>query len=183
MGLFDALRGRRSADAAGPSASTLSAPELEGDRAGSAVDHIAASTSSAAAAAAAGAGIELPTGERLYNPYEGLAAAVDGRGMRGQYRLPAQVRGMRRESGQVKMMRRRMVLSFSFLLLLLPRLLSRSLPMLVARRGRDRINALLLLLLLLSARAEAAAEEYQKRRRSGSKNLEIESVDGGRTLT
>ena len=89
MGLFDALRGRRSDDAS--AASSLSAPELEGDRAGSAVDNIA-STSAAAAAANAAAGIELPTGERLYNPYEGLAAAVDGRGMRGQYRLPAQVR-------------------------------------------------------------------------------------------
>ena len=33
-----------------------------------------------------------PAGERLYNPYEGLAAAVDGRGLRGTYKLPAQVR-------------------------------------------------------------------------------------------
>lgn len=90
MGLFDALRGRRSDDASAVTApSSLSAPELEGDRAGSAVDNIA---STSAAASAAAAGIELPTGERLYNPYEGLAAAVDGRGMRGQYRLPAQVR-------------------------------------------------------------------------------------------
>ena len=90
MGLFDALRGRRSDDASSTAAApSLSAPELEGDRAAgsSAVDNIA-STSAAAAAA----GIELPTGERLYTPYEGLAAAVDGRGMRGQYRLPAQVR-------------------------------------------------------------------------------------------
>ena len=88
MGLFDALRGRRSDDASSTAAApSLSAPELEGDRAGSAIDDIAASTSANAAA-----GIELPTGERLYNPYEGLAAAVDGRGMRGQYRLPAQVR-------------------------------------------------------------------------------------------
>ena len=85
---------------AGPAAAppSLSAPELEGDRAGSAVDNIASTSAAAAAAARAGAGIELPTGERLYNPYEGLAAAVDGRGMRGQYRLPAQVRG-RLETG------------------------------------------------------------------------------------
>ena len=98
MGLFDALRGRRSDDASAAAApSSLSAPELEGDRAGSAVDNIASTSAAAAAANAAGAGIELPTGERLYNPYEGLAAAVDGRGMRGQYRLPAQVRGIERE--------------------------------------------------------------------------------------
>ena len=89
MGLFDALRGRRSDDAQAAPPS-VSAPELEGDRAGSAVDNIA--STSAANAASNAAGIELPTGERLYNPYEGLAAAVDGRGMRGQYRLPAQVR-------------------------------------------------------------------------------------------
>ena len=91
MGLFDALRGRRSDSDAGsssPSPPSISAPELEGDR-GAAAGNDIASTSAAAASAA---GIELPTGERLYNPYEGLAAAVDGRGMRGQYRLPAQVR-------------------------------------------------------------------------------------------
>ena len=104
MGLFDALRGRRSEnDAPVPS---LSAPELEGDRAGSAVDNIASTSAAAAAAASAGAGIELPTGERLYNPYEGLAAAVDGRGMRGQYRLPAQVRKIEGERSGQMMMRR-----------------------------------------------------------------------------
>ena len=82
MGMFDALRGRLSDDTSSVSAPSISTPELEsGDRAG-AVD--IASTSAAAA------GIELPAGERLYNPYEGFAAAVDGRGMRGQYRLPAQ---------------------------------------------------------------------------------------------
>ena len=103
MGLFDALRGRRSDDAQAAPPS-VSAPELEGDRAGSAVDNIA--STSAANATSNAAGIELPTGERLYNPYEGLAAAVDGRGMRGQYRLPAQVREKfdcrERKSGQMR---------------------------------------------------------------------------------
>lgn len=96
MGMFDALRGRLSDDTSSVSAPSISTPELEsGDRAG-AVD--IASTSAAAA------GIELPAGERLYNPYEGFAAAVDGRGMRGQYRLPAQVRRIEKSVGSGQMM-------------------------------------------------------------------------------
>lgn len=90
MGLFDALRGRPREDASSSASSSLSAPAelLEGERGGG----DASTSSSSAAGSAHSVGIELPTGERLYNPYEGLAAAVDGRGMRGQYRLPAQVR-------------------------------------------------------------------------------------------
>ena len=91
MGLFDALRGRPREDAS--SSSSLSAPAelLEGERGTSGDASTSSSSSSAAAPSHSSVGIELPTGERLYNPYEGLAAAVDGRGMRGQYRLPAQV--------------------------------------------------------------------------------------------
>lgn len=96
MGLFDALRGRRSDDASAAPTPSISAPELDSGEVRTAGD--IASSSSAAAA-----GIELPTGERLYNPYEGLAAAVDGRGMRGQYRLPAQVRNIVEEKSSQMM--------------------------------------------------------------------------------
>lgn len=97
MGLFDALRGRRAEDASA-STTSISAPELlEGERgADNASTSLAGGAASSSSSASPTVGIELPTGERLYNPYEGLAAAVDGRGMRGQYRLPAQVRTMMR---------------------------------------------------------------------------------------
>jgi len=84
MGLFDALRSRPAAESTS-SSSPGDAAAMEEELSAAA----AAATASADAAATLGA---LEPGGRLYNPYEGLATAMDGRGLRGTYRLPSQVR-------------------------------------------------------------------------------------------
>ena len=85
--MFDALRGR---------APPPPPPTLESDLGPSSSPNPTADLDAGAAALAATAnappGVLTASGERLYNPYDGLAAAVDGRGLRGTYRLPAQVR-------------------------------------------------------------------------------------------
>jgi len=89
MGLFDALRTRRADEA-----STSSSADPLGGGSEELAAAAAAATASADAAATLGAlEAEGGAGGRLYNPYEGLATAIDGRGLRGTYRLPTQVRG------------------------------------------------------------------------------------------
>ena len=104
MGLFDALRGR----APPPPPPAPDATTLESDTGPSSshTPHPAGIDVAGAVAGGGGGGASAAlthTGERLYNPYEGLAAAVDGRGLRGTYKLPAQVRnwGWGREEGAV----------------------------------------------------------------------------------
>jgi hypothetical protein len=96
MGLFDALRSRpRPADDEASTSGSSSDAPLMGGLAGQ--EELAAAAAAAGADGGGGAGGLLSAGGldggggRLYNPYEGLATAMDGRGLRGTYRLPAQV--------------------------------------------------------------------------------------------
>lgn len=92
MGLFDALRSRPAAESTSASSpGDVAAMEEE-------LSAAAAAATASADAAATLASMDPSGGGRLYNPYEGLATAMDGRGLRGTYRLPTQVRD--REMGE-----------------------------------------------------------------------------------
>lgn len=94
MGLFDALRGRAPGATPPPTGDgALESDAHTGDDARPAAHPAGVDLGGAGPSLTAGPAPVLGAdGERLYNPYEGLAAAVDGRGLRGTYRLPAQVR-------------------------------------------------------------------------------------------
>lgn len=100
MGLFDALRTRRPDEASTSSASSADALAAAQNEELSAA--AAAVTAQADAASTLGALEAGASGGRLYNPYEGLATAIDGRGLRGTYRLPTQVSGRKSERGSAR---------------------------------------------------------------------------------